>query len=332
MQKYEPPFSITHKMIKYIAMISEKLGKMSITQDINSKPHLRKNNRIKSIHSSLKIEANSLSLNQVKDVVDGHLVLGERKEIQEVKNAYMAYEQISKIDPYSLDDLKSLHATIGQYVIEETGKFRRGEEGVFNDDVCIFMAPPAKLVSTLMSNLFEWMEREKDNIHPLILSSIFHYEFVFIHPFTDGNGRMARLWHTCILTKWKPIFEYIPIESQIEKFQEEYYDVIAKCHQEGSSNLFIEFMLVQIDKVLNEMIKQLNINVEQMSEYVKKLINIMEYDIPYTTRFLMDQLGLKSRETFRKNYMNPAMKLHIVEMTIPDKPNSKNQRYIKKSL
>lgn len=265
MQKYKPPFSITNKMIRDIASISEKLGKMDITQNINSKPHLRKNNRIKSIHSSLKIEANSLSFNQVRDVVNGQLVLGKKKEIQEVKNTYLAYEQIAKINPYSLNDLKNLHEIIGRYVIDGAGEFRHGQEGVFSGDKCIFMAPPAKLVPTLMFDLFNWMNQEKDNIHPLILSSIFHYEFVFIHPFTDGNGRMARLWHTTILAQWKPIFEYIPIESQIEKFQNGYYDVIARCHQEGTSNAFIEFMLEQIDIVLEETIGQMNVDENKMN-------------------------------------------------------------------
>lgn len=327
---YEPPFNITHKMIEYIASISEKLGKMSVSQNMKSKPYLRKNNKIKSIHSSLKIEANSLSLNQVRDIINGHLVIGERKEIQEVKNAYIAYEQIPNIDPYSFDDLNRIHSIMGKYVIDGAGEFRYGEEGVFNGDECIFVAPPAKLVPTLMSNLFDWMNREKENIHPLILSSVFHYEFVFIHPYTDGNGRMARLWHTTILSKWKSIFEYIPIESQIEKFQDGYYDAIAKCHQEASSNYFIEFMLEQINKVLDDIIEQVH-NDEELSEYVKKLLDVMEYDVPYTTKSLMSKLGLKSRETFRKNYMNPAIELHIVEMTIPDKPNSRNQRYIKRS-
>ena len=136
-----------------------------------------------------------------------------------------------------------------KYIVEDSGDFRRGEEGVFNGDECIFMAPPAQLVPQLMNDLFEWMKEENKSVHPLIMSSVFHYEFVFIHPFDDGNGRMARLWHTAMLAHWKPVFEYIPIESQIEKFQNEYYEAIARCHVEGESTLFIEFMLSQIDKV-----------------------------------------------------------------------------------
>lgn len=140
------------------------------------------------------------------------------------------------------------------------------------------------------------MKQSHESVHPLILSSVFHYEFVFIHPFSDGNGRMARLWHTAILSQWKPLFEYIPIESQIEKFQEQYYDAIARCHADGSSTIFIEFMLSQIDQVLDEISIQISDSNEQLSEYVKKLINAMEYDIPYTSNTLMEKLGLKSKE------------------------------------
>ena len=243
MGEYKPPFSITNEILLYVSSISEKIGRITAISNLESKPHLRKNNRIKSIHSSLKIEANSLSLGQVRDVINGKMVLGEQKEIQEVKNAYVAYEKFSEINPYSIPDLKKFHGIMTKYVVEESGDFRRGEEGVFNGEQCIFMAPPARFVPQLMEDLFEWMNEVEKSVHPLILSSVFHYEFVFIHPFSDGNGRMARLWHTAILSKWKSVFEYIPIESQIEKFQEEYYDVIARCHVDGESTRFIEFML-----------------------------------------------------------------------------------------
>lgn len=315
--------------MSYVASISEKLGRITSISSIESKPHLRKNNRIKSIHSSLKIEANSLSLNQVRDVINGKLVLGEQREIQEVKNAYVAYEKISEIQPYRIKDLQKIHGIMTKYLLEESGCFRHGEEGVFNGEECIFMAPPARLVPQLMTRLFDWMEKAHTEVHPLILSSIFHYEFVFIHPFADGNGRMARLWHTAILSKWKPIFEYIPIESQIEKFQSEYYDAIARCHVTGDSTYFIEFMLSQIDKILDELPTQLKEDNEQLSETIKKLLDVMEYDIPYTSSSLMEKLELKSREGFRRNYLHPALELNLIRMTIPDKPNSRNQRYVK---
>ena len=327
MGNYQPPFEITNEILSLVSLISEKIGTITATTNMETRPHLRKNNRIKSIHSSLKIEANSLTLGQVRDVINGRIVLGEQREIQEVKNAYAAYERLPEIDPYSIHALKQFHGIMTKYLIEESGEFRRGQEGVFNGDQCIFMAPPAQFVPMQMEELFAWMKKSKDTIHPLILSSVFHYEFVFIHPFADGNGRMARLWHTAILSKWKPIFEYIPIESQIEKFQEEYYGAIAKCHVAGSSTIFIEFMLMQIDHILDELVVQISDNSEQMTEYMKKLLNVMEYDVPYTAADLMDKLEMKSKDSFRNHYLHPAMELGLIEMTIPEKPNSRNQRY-----
>ena len=329
MGDYKPPFTITNEILAYVSSISEKVGRISAISNLESKPHLRRNNRIKSIHSSLKIEANSLSLGQVRDVINGKMVLGEQKEIQEVKNAYAAYERFSEIQPFSIKSIKLFHGIMTKYVVEESGDFRRGEEGVFNGDECIFMAPPARFVPQLMDDLFTWMKEEKNNVHPLIMSSVFHYEFVFIHPFADGNGRMARLWHTAMLAKWKPVFEYIPIESQIEKFQNEYYEAIAQCHVDGESTLFIEFMLSQIDKVLDDVSAQVREDNEQLSEYLKRLLDVMEYDVPYTSNALMEKLGLKSKEGFRRNYLRPAIDMKLIRMTIQDKPNSRNQRYVK---
>ena len=291
---------------------------------------MRKNNRIQSIHASLKIEANSLTLGQVRDVINGKTVLGEQKEIQEVKNAYAAYERLSEIDPYNIQDLKQFHGIMTKYLLEESGEFRLGEEGVFNGEQCIFMAPSARLVPHLMNDLFDWMKEVQGNVHPLILSSVFHYEFVFIHPFSDGNGRMARLWHTAILSKWKSVFEYIPIESQIEKFQNEYYEIISKCHVAGESTLFIEFMLSQIDKILNDISAQIKERNAYLPENIQKLLKVMEYDVPYTSNALMERLGLKAREGFRRNYLHPAVEMDLIQMTIPDKPNSRNQRYVRK--
>lgn len=329
MEEYKPPFTITNEILTYVSSISEKIGRISAISNLESKPHLRRNNRIKSIHSSLKIEANSLSLGQVRDVINGKMVLGEQKEIQEVKNAYAAYERFSEIQPFSIKSIKLFHGIMTKYVVEESGDFRRGEEGVFNGDECIFVAPPAQFVPQLMDDLFTWMKEEKNNVHPLIMSSVFHYEFIFIHPFADGNGRMARLWHTAMLAKWKPVFEYIPIESQIEKFQNEYYEAIARCHVEGESTLFIEFMLSQIDRILDDVSAQVSADNEQLSEYLKRLLDVMEYDVPYTSNTLMDKLGLKSKEGFRRNYLRPAIDMNLIRMTIPEKPNSRNQRYVR---
>ena len=325
---YIPPYQITDKILLLVAEISEKIGKITERTNLDSKPHLRKNNKIKSIHSSLKIEANSLSFDEVRDVIYGRTVIGKHKEIQEVKNAYAAYEEIGKFDIYNLDDFRRLHGIMTKYIVDESGNFRKGEEGVFSGDKCIFMAPPAQFVPEQMQNLFDWMKKSKDKVHPLILAAVFHYEFVFIHPFSDGNGRMARLWHTAILTAWKPMFEFIPIESQIEKFQDGYYDAIARCHTDGASTVFIEFMLTQISSVLDEILHNAGAS-SDLSEYVKKLLSVMEYDTPYTSNAILNLLALKSKETLRKNYLGPAIEKGLVKMTLPGKPNSRNQRYIK---
>lgn len=330
MSDYKPPYQITDKALKLVSLISEKISRITEHNNLDSKPRLRKNNKIKSIHSSLAIEANSLTLGEVKDVINGKLVLGAEKEIQEVKNAYAAYDEISSLDVYSLDELKRLHGVMTRYVTDISGEFRVGEEGVFNGDRCIFMAPPARFVPEQMENLFFWMQQSRETVHPLILSSVFHYEFVFIHPFTDGNGRMARLWHTAILAKWHPIFEFIPIESRIERFQNGYYDAIAKCHIDGSSTAFIEFMLEQINAILDEISESVTAMPNYVSKYVGKLLSVMEYDTPYTSNEILSLLGLKSKETLRKNYLSPAIEDGLIVMTVPNKPNSKNQRYIKK--
>ena len=330
MEKYTPPFTITNEMLSLVSSISEKVGKISITSNLENKPHLRKNNRIKSIHSSLRIEANSLTIGQVRDVINGRLVLGEQKEVQEVKNAYAAYEELTNIDPFDIKDLLRIHGIMTKFLVDESGKFRSGEEGVFSGDTCIFMAPPAKFVPELMANLFSWLNEAKGEVHPLIMSAVFHYEFVFIHPFSDGNGRMARLWHSAILAKWQPIFEFIPIESQIEKFQSGYYDAISKCHIDGTSTAFIEFILEQINAILDEVGSSITSPGSNISEYVTKLLNVMDFDTPYTANEILSLLGLKSKEALRKNYLNPAISDGFVIMTQPDKPNSRNQRYIKK--
>ena len=329
MDSYIPPYTISDKMLEQVASISEKVGRITSRKELESKPHLRRNNRIRSIHSSLKIEASSLSLDEVRDVINGHLIIGDQKEVQEVKNAYAAYEKISEIDPSSISDLKRIHGIMTHLTVKDSGKFRKGDEGVFSGGKCIFVAPPPHMVNGLMKSLLSWVKTSEGIVHPLIMAAVFHYEFVFIHPFSDGNGRMARLWHTVILYRWRSVFEYIPLESQIERFQEQYYDAIAKCNANGNSDIFIEFMLDMIDMVLNDVILQVNKANAETSEYVKRMLDVMEYDVPYTSKDIMARLGLKSKDTLRKNYLKPAMELGLVKMTIPDKPNSRNQRYVK---
>ena len=326
---YEPPFTITNRMLTLVAEIAEKTGRISNYRTFESKPHLRRNNRIRSIHSSLAIEANSLSLDEVKGVIAGKTVLGPQKEIQEVKNAYQAYDQIGDFDPYSVDALKALHGVMTYLTVQESGMFRTGNEGVFRGNKCIFMAPPPHLVPEQMEALFSWMRRSAATVHPLILSSVFHYEFVFIHPFADGNGRMARLWQTALLSAWNPVFQYLPLESRIHEFQDEYYEAIAACHSAGKADVFVEFMLDKINLTLDWALAQVSGEDSYLSEQVRRLLDVMEYDVPYTAAQIMAALGLKSKENLRKLYIGPAMEKGLVVMGMPDKPTSRNQTYIR---
>jgi len=330
MKKYTLPFEITNEMLDRVSSIMKNIGKLDNYKDLNKMPVLRRNNRIKSIYSSLSIEANTLSFNQVRDIIDGKTVLGPQNEVQEVKNAYEAYKIIGELDPYSIKDLKKAHGLITYLLVDESGTFRKGNEGVFDESGnCIHVCPPPEQVNILIEQLFDWMKKSKDEIHPLILSSIFHYEFVFIHPFSDGNGRTARLWQNVILTKWESVFEYIPIETQIKKYQSNYYKVINDCNLTGNATSFIEFMLKMVDETIIELIESTSIQISRANLYVTKLLDIMDYGVPMTTSEMMEKLELKSRISFRDNYLKPALEDGLVKMTIPDKPTSKNQMYYK---
>lgn len=325
---YKPPFTITNEMLLRSMSITEKLGRITSFQSLKRMPTLRRNNKIKSIHSSLVIEANSLSLDQVRDVIAGKIVIGPQKEIQEVKNAYKAYEMINEFDEYSEADLLKAHGILTYLTVDESGKYRNHGEGVFSGEQVIFVAPSQDLVPGLMNNLFNWLKN--DNETPMLLKScLFHYEFVFIHPFSDGNGRTVRLWQSVLLTKWNPIFEYIPIETRIQKYQSEYYDKISECHKNGNSDRFVEFMLRLIDETLDEVIVNVSRETKNISDQVNRLLDVMEPDIPLSANEIMNRLGIKSKETLRARYLNPAIENGLIKMTLPDKPNSKNQRYVK---
>lgn len=330
MNKYTPPFEISNEMLQKVSDIMEKIGKLDSYSNLDKTPYLRKQTKINSIHSSVAIENNPLSLEQVKDVINGKLVVGEQKDIQEVKNAYKTYEMLKDINPYSIDDLKKVHGVMTFLVEDVSGEFRTTPEGVFDENGnCIFVCPKGDRVNILINDLFEWLNENKDKIHPLILSSIFHYEFVFIHPFTNDNGRMVRLWQNSILYQWKNIFEYLPIESKIHKYQDEYYNSITQCHKNANSNVFIEFMLKMIDETLDEAISTSHLPITNETININKLLDVMETGKPMTANEIMEKLEIKSKETLRGRYLDPAIKQGLVNLTIPDKPTSKNQMYYK---
>ena len=330
MDNYTPPFTITNKMLNKCISISKKMVTIDYST-LDRMPRLRRNKLITSIHASLAIEGNTLSKGQVRDIIDGKEVIGPEREIKEVQNIKLAYDQLTKVKPYVEKDLLKIHEIIEKDLIPSPGKYRKGNEGVFAGDKCIFICPPPHQVPYLMTELFEWMKREKNNINPIILSCIFHYEFVFIHPFEDGNGRTARFWQNAILSKYDKIFEVVTIENMIEKNQQEYYDAIAKAHVDGESTVFVEFMLDMINKALDELDMVANMIKTEASVNVKRLLENMEEE-PMTANEIMFKLDVKHKDTLRNKYLNCAIRDGYVQMTIPDKPKSKNQRYYKTHL
>ena len=301
MENY-PPYTITDKMLNYVSDIMKKIGEANYFESLNRYPELRRKSRIRSIHSSLAIENNQLSLFQVEDVINGKMVIGEQKDIQEVKNAYEAYEQIDKVNPYSVDDLKKIHGILTFLIEKDAGKFRNHGEAVYDGNIQIFMAPPHKMVPTLMDNLFNWMIENKDKVNPLILSLVFHYEFVFIHPFHDGNGRTARIWQTAILSNWEKAFTYLPIESMIKKNQEEYYKVIYNCNKAGESTEFIEFMLKMINDTIDDVInsREMKDKLELLlSENDSKIIECIKRNVLIGAKDIIEQTSIADRTARR---------------------------------
>ncbi len=241
---YRPPFTISAKTINLIAKISSQLERYAIRMEQEDTLRLRRANRIKTIHSSLAIEGNTLSEGEVQAVLEGKKVVAPLKEIQEVKNAIKTYELYPKLNPFSIQDLLLAHGTMMSGLVDEAGMFRKGGVGVFDGDKPIHIAPPADRVRDLMSDLFGWLENADD--HLLIRSCVFHYEFEFIHPFADGNGRIGRLWQSLILGRLNPIFEHLPVENMVYSNQQAYYHAINRSSDLGDSGPFIDFMLEEI--------------------------------------------------------------------------------------
>lgn len=320
---YVPPFNITDAIIHSISEISEQIGAVTVNNESAANPRLRRDNQIRTIHSSLAIENNSLSLEQVTDIIEGKRILGAPNEIREVKNAYEAYNLLLSFDPYAISDLLKAHEILMLDLTNESGRFRSGGVGVFAGEKLIHMAPPANLVPKLIGDLLDWL-RNADT-HPLIKSCVFHYEFEFIHPFADGNGRMGRMWQTLLLSRWKPIFAWLPVETLIRERQNDYYDVLAVADKAADSTAFIEFMLGIIRDALRELIQTEQVR-EQVTEQVERLMIALGNEM-LSAKELLVRLGLKHRPTFSDNYLRPALELGLIEMTVPDKPNSNKQKY-----
>lgn len=306
---YKPPFEITSKIIEFISNISEKIGEINYLQNNPYHIRLRKENRIKTIHSSLAIENNSLSLKQITAIIEGKHVLGNPNEIKEVKNSIQAYDLLLTLNPYNEKDLLKAHKLMMQDLVDRNGKYRTDGVGIFDGEKVVHLAPPANRVPELMFDLFEWLKIS--DVHPLIKSCVFHYEFEFIHPFQDGNGRMGRLWQTVILKEWKEIFAWLPVETLIKKNQKEYYNVLGASDNNANSTQFIEFMLSLILNTIEEIIeteKKVTVKVTQkVTVNQQKILNLIKENPFITQEELSKNIGIA-----RKSIISNMKKLQDV--------------------
>lgn len=330
---YEPPFSIDNAVLTLVAEISERVGQLKSGYDSAMDLRLRRINRIRSVAGSLAIEGNTLSEAQITALLDGKLVVAPPREIQEAKNALDAYETMQQWNPQQENDLLTAHKTLMLGLIDSAGMYRSGGVGVMAGKQVLHMAPPANQVQRLMTDLFQWLQTTKT--HPLVASSVFHFEFEFIHPFADGNGRMGRLWQTLILSKWHPLFANLPVESLVNAHQSAYYQAIQDSTEQTDCKPFILFILSMIrdaldrfdtEQVTEQVTEQA---VGQVSDQVKALLAVMDVQADYSTKELMQLLGLVHRESFRQTYLKPALAEGLVAMRLPDKPNSPKQKYRK---
>ena len=307
---YVPPFTVSAEIIRLIGEISEQVGSiMTRLGDNVPSPQLRKKNQIKTIHSSLAIENNTLSLKQITDIIDGKRVLGAPDEIQEVKNAIEAYHLMPELDAFKEKDLLRAHELMMKDLVRNSGHYRHEGVGVFDGNGnCLHMAPPAERVPMLMGDLFEWVK--KTDVHPLVRSCVFHYEFEFIHPFIDGNGRMGRYWQTMLLSRWKGIFAWLPVETIVKEHQQEYYHVIQIFDQAGESTLFVEYMLrCLLDAMANyddddaEVQDKIQDKVQdkfpEVSQPVWDVFDIIRNNPKVTVNSICEQINLKERQIYK---------------------------------
>ena len=257
----KPPYDITPKILKLISEISEKIGEVKSGFMDKPSPQLRKQNKIKTIHNSLKIEGNTLSEQQITVLIENKRVIGPQKDIKEVLNAIDIYENLGSFDPISEKSFLKAHKILMNELIKDAGNYRSESVGIVKGDKVEHLAPPHKNVSFLMKDLFKYLK--DPNELTLIKSCVFHYEMEFIHPFLDGNGRMGRLWQTLILYQEYEVFEYLPFESLISQTQDEYYRVLSQCDKSGKSTLFLEYMLDVINDSIGEL---LNFNNNTLSQ------------------------------------------------------------------
>jgi Fic family protein len=326
-EHYSPPFTITPAILTLVAEIAGEVGRLGAVSGSGSVPKLRRKNRIRSIHASLAIENNTLSLDQVTAVISGKRVLGQPREIQEVKNAFAAYEVIHSWKPTAVKDLLAAHRLMLQTLDDRAGKFRTRAVGIAQGKRIVHLAPPADRIPGLMKDLLGWLKRT--DAHPLIASCVFHYELEFIHPFADGNGRMGRLWQTLILSFWNPLFAYLPVESVIRDRQAEYYRVLAVCDKAGNSTAFIQFILDALLVSLREVVGKTSSGEqvdEQVSEQVAQMLRACARS-PKSKAELLEAAGLANAYLNYKRHIFPLIESGVLELTLPEKLNSRLQKY-----
>ena len=305
---YEPLYTLTNRMINSVANISQLVGQISAFDKLSPNPKLRRISRMKSIHSSLAIEANTLTFEQVTAVLDGKRVLAPPKDIHEAQNAYEAYDALSTMDPYSLDDLLMAHKFMMDGLIKDAGRFRMGDVGVFDGERLIHTGTLARYVPEVMQDLFDWLK--STDIHPLVASCVFHYEFEFIHPFSDGNGRTGRLWHSLLLQNWQSVFAWLPVESLVAKHQQEYYKALGDSGSSGGdSTAFVEFMLDMIENTLSEAVTSqgdvginVGINVgitNEANRNQERLLSLVRENPTITIAQMADELNISKRQAER---------------------------------
>jgi len=321
---YKPPYTITSRIVSLISDISQIVGEINASSKTQRDLKLRKINKVKTIRGTLAIEGNILDESMITAVLDGKKVLAPQKEILEIRNAIKVYDTFETLNYKSEDDFIRTHLLLMTGLVDEVGCYRSGSAGVLSGNDVIHVAPPSHKLSSLMYDLFNWASNTDE--HPLISSCIFHYEFEFIHPFADGNGRMGRLWQSLILSQWNEIFSYLPVESIIYENQQAYYKAIKDSTDKADCYPFIEFMLEMLFLSTKEMTPQVAL---QVTPQVKELLNVLG-SLELSRQEIQDKLGLKDRKSFVDRYLNPALELGLIEMTIPNKPNSRLQKYRKK--
>lgn len=290
---YEPPFVRTSQIENLGLEIAELVGLLTPSSELSTSPQLHRKLRIRTIHSSLLIEGNALTEDQVTAVIDGKKVLGDAKDILEVENANRAYGLLDVVDPYNINDLLHVHKVLMDGLVKEAGVFRSKNVGVYDGGELIHAGTPANYVSEVMSDLFAWLD--STDVHPLISSCIFHYEFEFVHPFADGNGRCGRLWHTLLLSKWRPVLRWLPVETIIWQRQQDYYASIATSNATGSCEAFVAFML----EAIRDAISPYAVQKSDKDIRKERILDVISKDASITIPRLVEKTGYSRRSIER---------------------------------